>query len=770
MEHVRSKIRKPVAVLFSLLITASIVLQAMPAVVKADTATRDNVKVESEISGELNGPWTLTLKAQQTRAPEGYEVDWKDNSIIRLTFSNPIADNADDMDVTLSSNEASYSWTSQTNGRLEITGYDYSNHIGEDLVITISGLKVDQDLIDRDVAGVPTGEETEVSVLSSWNSFSANDGVHSIDFPDQKISVFIPEKPAKPQCDNRTISWDAVSGADGYYYECYPRNDYSKKITGTTTDTSLDMTDLVDENGADLYTLSLYAMKGYVKSLRNISYHEYYEVKVYPTFRPKANSTSSSVGTDGGTVSGTSKSGAAFTSGDNGLISGVFYEGDEITLTASPAEGYGFDSFQKYISDDHHWVDDIKDNPYTFTVVQDQQSMYAVFSKLPPVVNYVNIKLNMGTGHEELAASDKIKSALEAQGFTDISVSGSIISMKTATADDEKELTVYDVRSTLADALFSAFSLNRVDNNEVFFQVGRKDISQYGSSEDFYKELRPSADDPLISEGTTFYALWQKHVDSVSVSVEAPLCGTEVTAQKYDDYDEYDYSTINTTPVINIETTGVELAKSYMPGGGTWDVAFWSESTGDGFPAPFIGTILGGETYHASFALASKFGYYLDETTVVSIDGVEATPDEMIGMYMADVIAVHDPAAPVKENYTDSTYDEVVYCKHCGEKISSKTVDCVKLTIHASAHGNEDFADPIVLTVAKGTTIGNALSSNGYDQNDYDYFPQTGFRRTNTVAGLLKVPFSQVNDDDTFIANRIWIYIFLMTFISAASV
>lgn len=210
----------------------------------------------------------------------------------------------------------------------------------------------------------------------------------------------------------------------------------------------------------------------------------------------------------------------------------------------------------------------------------------------------------------------------------------------------------------------------------------------------------------------TVYIYWFKAIEEVAVTVEAPVCGTNVTMEG-DDWD-----TQTPEPVVSVNEDGYSLRKGQD---GAAHTAFWVKA-GEGpisrpdedvaspaaeapsFPNidMFTGKITGGNTYYALVTLDTAFGYYVTEDTTFTVNGKEAVdviwepyeaaspsddasdlltdPEGSFVALIGEVQAEHVPGEAVKENVVEATedkdgsYDEVVYCDECGKELSRETV------------------------------------------------------------------------------------------------
>ena len=125
------------------------------------------------------------------------------------------------------------------------------------------------------------------------------------------------------------------------------------------------------------------------------------------------------------------------------------------------------------------------------------------------------------------------------------------------------------------------------------------------------------------------FLIWTQTVPEVNVTVESPVCGTEVSMTSSDNGG----SSQTNGPIVNIiDDTAVCM-------GARWVVP----SDSPYYSPVFVGTIEGGTEYTASIGLDEKFGYVFDESTQITINGKAASlPKNGGNMVQTRVTAVHD--------------------------------------------------------------------------------------------------------------------------------
>ena len=193
-------------------------------------------------------------------------------------------------------------------------------------------------------------------------------------------------------------------------------------------------------------------------------------------------------------------------------------------------------------------------------------------------------------------------------------------------------------------------------------------------------------------------------IDSVSLTIKAPKCGTVVTGNSFYDR-EYAPSSSGKTPKAprdeikrqspQPEVTLPAGVNYRLFGGENYNYGLWYdyEHMVDMEMPAFEGTIKGGKFYYALIYLESvDWDYQFTEDCVAKVtggtlqpvpfadNGYNFDPEENYGYVFIKVKAVHVPGKAVKENYVAPTatkagsYDKVVYCSKCGDEISRTKV------------------------------------------------------------------------------------------------
>lgn len=192
-------------------------------------------------------------------------------------------------------------------------------------------------------------------------------------------------------------------------------------------------------------------------------------------------------------------------------------------------------------------------------------------------------------------------------------------------------------------------------------------------------------------------------IDSVSLTIKAPKCGTVVTGNSFDDRDMTPQSSVKTPKAPGDEVkrqspqpeVTLPAGVNYrLSSGEHYNYGLWYdyENRGDEEIPAFEGTIKGGKFYYAWIYLESvDQEYQFKEDCVAKVTGGTLQPayddpgyyfypGDTYGYVFIKVKAVHVPGKAVKENYVAPTatkagsYDKVVYCSKCGDEISRTKV------------------------------------------------------------------------------------------------
>lgn len=77
---------RKLASLLVVLLLGLVALAFVPLKAEADPVSMQNVEVNATATGGVNGPYTITLTAQQTREPQSGEVNWDGSTKIKYAL------------------------------------------------------------------------------------------------------------------------------------------------------------------------------------------------------------------------------------------------------------------------------------------------------------------------------------------------------------------------------------------------------------------------------------------------------------------------------------------------------------------------------------------------------------------------------------------------------------------------------------------------------------------------------------------------------------
>ncbi len=222
---------------------------ATATVAYAASSSGNNMEVEFTASGGVNGPFTLTVKARQQRSSG---TRWGSASTLTLDIGDAII--LDEASYTSSSTDATVSLSDQ---KVVISGFSYARNVSNNgLTVTITGARVN------------TNSETYQNLEGSTNySVLANtsvitNGTNSLAIPSETVTIQqVPD--TSIEWIDTTVSWDAVEGVTSYDYTYWLHPDMEEEpVTGTTEDTTVDLTDYMKGYGAGRYHFHLNVVIG----------------------------------------------------------------------------------------------------------------------------------------------------------------------------------------------------------------------------------------------------------------------------------------------------------------------------------------------------------------------------------------------------------------------------------------------------------------------------------------------------------------------------
>ena len=393
---------------------------------------------------------------------------------------------------------------------------------------------------------------------------------------------------------------------------------------------------------------------------------------------------------------------------------------EEITITATPNDGYQFKGFYLGIIQEMHdpyqpgdgFVQDYDSNtlissvnPYTFTVSGNVE-IYALFEKKLPTL----------TLHF---------SSLDGDDLVD-------------------PIVIEDIApgTTLESAIQEG--IGKYIWDELFTKEGYRDskdrtlepLNNYANRDEY--DAADLSKNTVINKDMDVYVGMFKEIDEVEITITAPICGVE-TDTPYDDYlDYWKWSEQTNKPEFSTPS-----GKNYHVDPQDMYASNWLDMEDD--LKPFIGTFEGEKTYKGEYWLEADLGYtfvsnddFDEYTGTATVNGgtfVETWFDwEYLGI-IATITADHDwDEGEVKIPPTIDTKGEMEYkCKHydtCGgTKIEPiPQLEPVTLTLHFSCVDGDDLMEPIVIEgIEPGTSILDAVKDKLDKDFDLRLFVKEGY-------------------------------------------
>lgn len=614
----------------TLTIRVDLTLGADPAPVVDPEGPLDNISVDSEVTGAANGPWTVKLTAVQNKAAVPGQKDWDGTAKMMVR----LADIFDTRAAEATASDSSIScWFSGK--MLTVTGYNYSEKLGQPLTVTISNLKMDPDKYAQ------ITEEQQLDVFGDLRNFYIENTIYNAEFPMRKVSVK-PVAVPQPVWDGETVKWNAVDGATEYEYMYYSSADYVAQ-SGTTTATELSLADFIKSKGYGTYTFRVAAKTGSAVSREGTAEKTYYNV------------TARTTDINAGTVTGSE----GFSAPDeNGAITGLFPAGSQVTLTAEPKEGYTFGGFYAFSGETPAGADK---SPLTFTVDTNHLNVVAYFAgETPPEIPSVKIQLDT-EGHEALAK--KLMAVLDGYQF-EPELSGDILTINKFPSEGAggRKMSVYEAARQVGWLLYEAMGTSRMDDGQGMAGVALNPKSSYSSMRQVEEEIM--AAQGALSDNTKFYILWADVIPSVDMTVAPLKCGTNVRI-----VGEGESAAQEPAPQITIKS-----------GAAHYSMAAWLNSARSDY---FTGTARGDVSYNAYMVLEPEFGYCFnyDNAGATTVRVNNRTVDEadtavdMNGniMVAAGVTAEHEYETVTQTEHATCTEPgheyRIVRCSHCGKEI-----------------------------------------------------------------------------------------------------
>ena len=248
-----------------------------------------------------------------------------------------------------------------------------------------------------------------------------------------------------------------------------------------------------------------------------------------------------------------------------------------------------------------------------------------------------NIYLDFCEGHGELA--EKLAEYLETAA--DGTVVPVTVTSETGTLSEVKYLVRTLLRVSGVYSLLDFSDQLFLHNGEDLYDVGLKPLCDYDGKEDYDRENYTLSDTITVNDNDTLFVCWRKPARNVSVTIAAPVCGTEV--QFVNHYAAGGGNASPTTsPAPEITVTG-DAVLFRSPYHDRTD-GYWTDNiNGGSYDSNYTGylngvTFYGGNSYLAAFELEAAFGYYLSDSTEVLVNGSKPLNRSP---FVASVEAVH---------------------------------------------------------------------------------------------------------------------------------
>ena len=223
--------------------------------------------------------------------------------------------------------------------------------------------------------------------------------------------------------------------------------------------------------------------------------------------------------------------------------------------------------------------------------------------------------------------------------------------------------TVYEAKNIFRSSFYTIAAEQNDKGQKRMSLLGLSPISDYSDSNSPYSEDGSAA----VTDGQKLYVLWEQPA-VVNVTVEPPVCGTEITfVNNYAAGGGNASPTSSPAPVITVTGDATLFRSPFHEGtDGFWcDNAQGDYDYGTPYGGFFTGTIRGGAIYYSTFYLEADFGYFLDSTSITVNDGV---PFKMTdNRVTAAIPATHDGGDPVWTWANDcSLAVATLNCEYCG--------------------------------------------------------------------------------------------------------
>ena len=170
------------------------------------------------------------------------------------------------------------------------------------------------------------------------------------------------------------------------------------------------------------------------------------------------------------------------------------------------------------------------------------------------------------------------------------------------------------------------------DEDHLFRDLASKPLSAFSNADEFNKDAEALLDS-VVTDDMTVYACYFKRIRSVGITLARPVVGSPITIDGN--------GVQSVRPLVTLcDSAHCSVDRDYSE---------WLTDDGQGLTM-LNGRFRPGKPYYASMILASDFGYWLDEDTVVAVDGGEVA--ELSGAF-ALYVSLRTTAVPIMGD-TDS--------------------------------------------------------------------------------------------------------------------
>lgn len=155
---------------------------------------------------------------------------------------------------------------------------------------------------------------------------------------------------------------------------------------------------------------------------------------------------------------------------------------------------------------------------YTFAAPASNVYVTAEFEMLDPKT----VLIDVGAGHASLITNDVLANIKSEYNLEDATISGNIITLKGV----DPQMTEGGMQFAIWSVIDGLTDLDGIHNGDYFLYVGYKPIDDYATEEEYEDDVYGDEHyETPISDGMTFYALWQKPYTKLEIDNGNPKCG-----------------------------------------------------------------------------------------------------------------------------------------------------------------------------------------------------------------------------------------------------